>query len=129
MATELSNTDKLREFVEELKRLNIQIVRPNINDCFADFKSEKNKIYYALSGIKSVGHEAISNLVEERENNGPFKSLNDFIKRVNPVKTVAERHQKLKIGDSSPSPNWCLQPSTPQATKTICKTVAHLLKK
>ena len=84
MSTELSNTDKLREFVEELKRLKIEIIRPNINLCFADFKSEKNKIFYALSGIKSVGREAVSNLVKEREKNGKFKSINDFIKRVNP---------------------------------------------
>ena len=83
MSTELSNTDKLREFVEELKRLKINIVRPNINKCFADFKSEKNKIYYALSGIKSVGREAISNVIKEREKNGPFKSVNDFVNRVN----------------------------------------------
>ena len=84
MSTELSNTDKLREFVEELKRLKIEIIRPNINLCFADFKSEKNKIFYALSGIKSVGREAVSNLVKEREKNGKFKSINDFIKRANP---------------------------------------------
>ena len=84
MSTELSNTDKLREFVEELKRLKIEIIRPNINLCFADFKSEKNKIFYALSGIKSVGREAVSNLVKEREKNGKFKSLKDFIKRSNP---------------------------------------------
>ena len=84
MSTELSNTDKLREFVEELKRLNIEIVRPNINTCFADFKPEKNKIYYALSGIKSVGREAVSNLINERLKNGKFKSINDFIKRSNP---------------------------------------------
>jgi len=84
MSTELSNTDKLREFVQELKRLNIEIIRPNINKCYADFKADKNKIYYALSGIKSVGYEAISNVVSERETNGPFKSLEEFIKRVNP---------------------------------------------
>ena len=84
MSTELSNTDKLREFVQELKRLNIDIVRPNINKCYADFRTEKNKIYYALSGIKSVGYEAISNVVAEREKNGLFKSLEDFIARVNP---------------------------------------------
>ena len=59
MSTELSNTDKLREFVEELKRLKIDIIRPDINKSFADFKSEKNKIFYALSGVKSVGREAI----------------------------------------------------------------------
>ena len=84
MSTELSNTDKLREFVEELKRLKIEIVRPDINKCFADFKPEKNKIYYALSGIKSVGREAVLNLVKEREKNGKFKSLDDFVKRANP---------------------------------------------
>ena len=84
MSTELSNTDKLREFVVELKRLKIKIVRPNINKCYADFKSEKNKIYYALSGIKNVGREAISNVIEERETKGIFKSIDDFIGRVNP---------------------------------------------
>ena len=84
MSTELSNTDKLREFVEELKRLKINIVRPCINKSFADFKSEKNKIYYALSAIKSVGKEAVTNIVNEREKNGEFKSLNNFIHRVNP---------------------------------------------
>jgi len=84
MTTEISNTDKLREFVEELKRLNTEVIRPCINQCFADFKPEKNRIYYALSGIKSVGREAISNVVKEREKNGKFQSLNDFMKRVNP---------------------------------------------
>ncbi len=84
MSTELSNTDKLREFVEELKRLKIEIIRPNINKCFADFKPENKKIFYSLSAIKSVGREAISNIVKEREKNGTFKSLNDFIKRISP---------------------------------------------
>ncbi len=84
MSTELSNTDKLREFVEELKRLKIEIVRPSINKSYADFISEKGKIYYALSAIKSVGKEAVSNIIKERKKNGKFKTINDFIKRVNP---------------------------------------------
>jgi len=82
MSTELTNTSKLREFVEELKRLKIQIVRPAINECFAEFKTETNKIYYGLGAIKNVGFEAISNIVNEREKNGKFKSLVDFINRV-----------------------------------------------
>ena len=81
MSTELTNTSKLREFVEELKRLTISIVRPSINKCFAEFKSE-NKIFYGLGAVKNVGFEAISNIVKKRENNGIFKSLNDFINRV-----------------------------------------------
>ena len=82
MTTELTNTSKLREFVEELKRLEITIVRPCINECFAEFKAEKNKIYYGLGAIKNVGYEAVSNIVNEREQNGKYKSLIDFIERI-----------------------------------------------
>ena len=83
MSTELTNTSKLREFVEELKRLKIKIIRPSINNCFAEFKAEKNKIFYGLGAVKNVGFEAISNIVLEREKNGKFNSLMDFISRVN----------------------------------------------
>jgi len=83
MSTELTNTSKLREFVEELKKLNIKIIKPSINKCFSDFKAINGKLFYGLGAIKNVGFEAISNIVNERENNGQFKSLFDFINRVN----------------------------------------------
>ncbi len=82
MTTELTNTSKLREFVEELKRLKVEIVKPSINECYAEFKATKGKILYGLGAIKNVGFEAVSNIVRERENNGKFKSLIDFINRV-----------------------------------------------
>ncbi len=84
MSMELSNQKKLSEFYEELKRLNIEIVRPDINKCYADFSSDGKNFLYALGAIKSVGFEAISKIVEERTKNGEYKDLNDFIKRVNP---------------------------------------------
>ncbi|PHX89735.1 MAG: DNA polymerase III subunit alpha [Pelagibacteraceae bacterium] len=84
MTMDLSNQNKLGEFYEELKRLKIGLVRPNINECFEDFVTDNEKFYYALGGIKAVGYEAISNIVNERIKNGKFKSINDFIKRVNP---------------------------------------------
>ena len=84
MTMDISNQNKLSEFHEELKRLNIEIIRPDINLCYADFKTENDKFYYALGGIKAVGSEAISNIVKERLNNGKFLSINNFIKRVNP---------------------------------------------
>jgi DNA polymerase-3 subunit alpha len=84
MSTTLTNTSKLREYVEELKRLKIEVIRPSINNCFAEFKAETNKIFYGLGAIKSVGFDAILNIVNEREKNGKFKSLTDFINRVNP---------------------------------------------
>ncbi len=84
MTMDISNQNKLSEFYEELKRLNIDVVRPDINECFADFRTIDNKFYYALGGIKAVGYEAISNIVEERILNGKFESIHDFINRVNP---------------------------------------------
>ena len=84
MTMDISNQNKLSEFYEELKRLNIEVKRPDINECFADFRNDDKKFYYALGGIKAVGYEAISNIVNERINNGKFKSINDFINRVNP---------------------------------------------
>jgi DNA polymerase-3 subunit alpha len=84
MTMDISNQNKLSEFYEELKRLNIKVTRPDINECFADFKTTDNNFYYALGGIKAVGYEAISSVVEERVKNGKFTSINDFLKRVNP---------------------------------------------
>ncbi len=84
MSMDISSQSKLSEFYEELKRLNIEIVRPNINECYADFKTDNNKFYYALGGIKAVGSESISNIVKERLANGNFSSINDFVKRVDP---------------------------------------------
>ena len=87
MSNELSNTDKLSEFFEELKRLKINVQRPCINECYSEFVPETNKLLYALGAIKNVGFEAISQIVNERKKNGKFKSISDFINRVNP-KTI-----------------------------------------
>ncbi len=84
MSMELSNQKKLSEFYEELKRLDINTIRPDINKCYADFSSDGKNFLYALGAIKSVGFDAISKIVEERSKNGEFKDLTDFINRVNP---------------------------------------------
>jgi|TARA_Y100000031_G_C8253993_1_gene402130 DNA polymerase-3 subunit alpha len=84
MTLDLSNQNKLSEFYEDLKRLNIKTIRPDINKCYADFRSSNDNFYYALGAIKNVGFEAVKNIVKEREKNGIFKSVNDFVNRVNP---------------------------------------------
>jgi len=81
---DISNQNKLSEFYEEIKRLKINVVRPDINKCFADFRSDNTNFFYALGGIKSVGYEAVSNIIKERIEKGEFKSMNDFLNRVNP---------------------------------------------
>jgi len=84
MTMDISNQNKLSEFYEELKRLNIEVVRPDINQCFENFRNDNDKFCYALGGIKAVGYEAITNIVDERIKNGKFISISDFLNRVNP---------------------------------------------
>ena len=72
MTMDISNQNKLSEFYEELKRLKIKTIRPDINECYGDFRAINDKFYYALGGIKAVGYEAISNIVAERISNGKF---------------------------------------------------------
>ena len=84
MTMELSNQNKLSEFYEELKRLDINVIRPDINKCYADFTSNGKDFMYALGAIKNVGYEAISNVVKERSKNGKYKNISDFINRINP---------------------------------------------
>ncbi len=84
MTMDISNQNKLSEFYEELNRLNVEVVRPDINECFANFRTLDGKFYYALGGIKAVGYEAISNIIEERTANGKFSSIDDFLNRVRP---------------------------------------------
>ena len=84
MTMDISNQNKLSEFYEELKRLNVEILRPDINECYAEFRTDGEKFFYALGGIKAVGYEAISRIVSERIKNGKFSSIIDFLNRVNP---------------------------------------------
>ena len=81
MSTELTNTSKLRVY-RRIKRLKIKIVKPSINRCFSDFRAINNELVYGLGAIKNVGYEAISNIINERDKNGNFKSFVDFVNRL-----------------------------------------------
>ena len=86
MSTETNNTNKLREFVDELKRLKVNVVRPDINDCFADFRTSKNRILYGLNAIKNVGAKALETIIAERKENGPYETIFDLCSRVDQQK-------------------------------------------
>ncbi|WP_137937229.1 DNA polymerase III subunit alpha [Chitinivorax sp. B] len=84
MSTELSNTDQLAVFREDLKHPSnrIELLPPDINKSVYRFVPESmQSIRYALGAIKGTGEAAIEHIVAEREANGPFKSLFDFCNR------------------------------------------------
>ncbi|HUX80585.1 MAG TPA: DNA polymerase III subunit alpha [Alphaproteobacteria bacterium] len=82
MTLELNNTDKLTFFAREVKRLGIELLPPDVNHSHAGFKVEKGAIRYALAAIKNVGAAAMDTLMEERQKNGAYKDMFDFVERI-----------------------------------------------
>ena len=85
---ELNNPDKINKYLDDIKNMNIKILKPNINysDSFFTIElDEKNKkaIRYGLSGLKNVGSGSTSKIVKERKKGGKYKNINDFCKRLN----------------------------------------------
>lgn len=89
MTLDLANTDKLNVFRQELGRMKIPLLQPDINRSDADFAVEARDdgsyaIRYALAAIKIIGHDAIEKVLNERKGNGLFKSIADFASRLDP---------------------------------------------
>jgi len=87
MTLDLGNTDKLNVFRQELSRLGIKLLSPDINRSRAVFSVEmledgSGAIRYALAAVRNVGQGAVETLVREREANGRFRDLTDLAARL-----------------------------------------------
>lgn len=89
----LGNLDKVPQYIDECKRLGIEILKPDINKSFENFTVEgveKNneevikagKIRFGLGSIKNVGEKPVENIVKERMENGQYKGFTDFCERI-----------------------------------------------
>jgi len=79
----LDNSQKVAEYIAECRELGIKLLPPDVNESDADFTVAGENIRFGLVAIKSVGRASIENLVAERRENGPFKSFEDFCRRIN----------------------------------------------
>ena len=88
MCFDMTLTDKLGVFVDDMRRLGVKALPPCINASAAEFAVEATAdglaVRYALAALKSVGEGAMERFVAEREANGPFGSLDDLARRVDP---------------------------------------------
>ena len=82
MSMDILNSEKLSIFKRELSRMGIPLLAPDINKAGVKFTVEGGSVRYALNGIKNVGEGAMEAVILEREKNGVFKSITDFINRV-----------------------------------------------
>ena len=74
----LDSPGKIYEYTAECQRLGIKILPPHINESRRNFASTKNGIRFGLLAVKNLGRGLIDRLIDEREKNGPFKSMSDF---------------------------------------------------
>ena len=91
LTNNMGNIDKITFFMEECKRAGIPVKSPDINESEVHFTVNKNKeIRYALSAIKGVGEAAVESIIQERNANGPYKSIFDLTRRAN-LRTINKK--------------------------------------
>ena len=90
MCFDMHQTDKLGIFIDDMRRLDITCLPPDINRSEAEYTVDSDRegglaVRYALGGIKNVGEKAMEVLVAERDSAGAFKTLDDFANRADPA--------------------------------------------
>ena len=78
----LGNLDKVPVYIEECKSLNIEILKPSINESELKFTAINGNIRFGLGSIKNVGNQPVENIIKERNENGKFQSFTDFCERI-----------------------------------------------
>ena len=84
LSRNLNDIEKLTKFMDECKSMKIPVKGPDINESYKNFSANKaGEIRFGLGGIKTVGVNAVEAIISERKENGPYKSIYDFVERVN----------------------------------------------
>ncbi len=84
LSHELKDLTKLTLYLNECNRMGIKVLGPQLNESYSDFTvNNLGQIRYGMAGIKGVGGAAVLSIIEERETNGPFADIFDFLSRIN----------------------------------------------
>ncbi len=91
LSNSLGNIEKITFFMDECKRMGLSLLVPDVNESSRSFAvNKKGQIRFGLAAIKGVGEAAVDSIVEERQKNGEYKDIFDFVSRVN-VRQVNKR--------------------------------------
>ncbi|MCL2873434.1 MAG: DNA polymerase III subunit alpha [Defluviitaleaceae bacterium] len=82
MTSVMDSSDKVADYINVCRKMNIEIMPPDINESSENFSVSKGKIRFALLAAKNVGRAVVHTIVSEREQGGNYKSLTDFISRL-----------------------------------------------
>lgn len=90
MLTSIMDTQKVPRYIELARRMELEILPPDINASMANFSVDHEAIRFGLAAVRNVGDAAIASIVEVRQADGEFKSLLDFCKRID-TSTINKR--------------------------------------
>ncbi|GHT44311.1 DNA-directed DNA polymerase [Bacteroidia bacterium] len=80
----LDNISEVTKFMDECRAMGTKVLGPDVNESDLNFVvNKKGNIRFGLGGIKGVGRTAVEAIVRERDANGPFTSIFDFVERIN----------------------------------------------
>jgi DNA polymerase-3 subunit alpha len=83
LSSNLNDVDKLSKYMDECRAMGIEVLGPNINESYKNFSATKDgRIRFGLAGIKGVGVGCVDSIIEQREKDGPFKDIFDFVQRI-----------------------------------------------
>ncbi len=83
LTVEDADTERAAFLIDECKNMDLKVLKPDINESYENFTAlGKDKIRFGLSAVKNVGERAVEEIVSERKENGPFRSISDFVSRV-----------------------------------------------
>jgi DNA polymerase-3 subunit alpha len=83
LTSEMDDTDRITVLMEDCRELELEVIPPDVNTCAAEFRARDGRIFYGLGAVKNVGLSAVERLVEERNTNGAFRSLENLCCRLN----------------------------------------------
>ena len=84
LSRNLADIKQITLYMSECKRMGIRVLGPDINESRRNFSSNKaGDVRFGLAAVKGVGEAAVDSIIEERERNGRFKDIYDFMERVN----------------------------------------------
>ncbi len=119
--------DSLVEHLEDCRRMNVEVVNPDVNRSDADFTVADGRILFGLSAIKGCGGNAAGGIMAARQKDGPFRSLFDFCARVDPAvanRTALESLIKAGAFDSLGARRSQLHASIDRALQTGAAALA-----
>ncbi len=83
LSNNLSQIEKVTVFMDECKRMGLNVLAPDVNESYNDFTvNSRGQIRFGMAAIKGVGEGAVEKIIEEREKNGAYKDLYDFFERI-----------------------------------------------